>query len=389
MHYELRRLESMLKQKGNNDQEALVLEQERIEHALLEVLYSDKPKEKIVTYVQQHAKILLELLKDSAIRSDTRKKADLTLQQVCSQLLLFLEKHGDLYWDYELPAPPFRQEPILNAARAVFELTRERIVLMPANTLLVKHVENDLQALLYNEQTLCYGQLYLLRDITTTLSTLSFSSEDRKENSCLLIEVLCRYNFNSRNLFYWGVQEIQERETALPQEADSIFMLRRLQFFFKRIRLEPGYCYRPHRPVLSLLLSEYINDRLDLKKRESPPVALQAATSVMAGEDQQIHTSVSEELLCFLFRLFLDLNIFRSTNRRALARFLGARFITVRQKNKDNMDISGIYTFLYSPRLPAVMRTEELLHQMLKRLQEWKVALKNTGKPPKEAANEK
>jgi hypothetical protein len=162
-------------------------------------------------------------------------------------------------------------------------------------------------------------------------------------------------------------------------------MLKRLQIFLKRIQTEHGYYYYPHRPGLSLQFSEYINDRLDLKKRESQPIAVQAIRAGSLAEDQQIHTSVSEEFLCFLFRLFLDLKIFRSNNMRALARFLGASFITVHQKNTDNTDISGIYTCLYSPRLPTVMRVEELLHQMLKRVQEWKVALKTTGKPPKDS----
>jgi hypothetical protein len=388
MHYELRRLESVLKQKGNNDLEALIVEQARIEHALLEVIYSDKPDGKITTYVQQHAKILLELLKAAELLTDIHPATPVTLEQVIIHLLGVLEKHGNLYWDYQLPAPSFVQQPILEAAQAGFSLTRETIALMPVDKLLAKTIENDLHTLLYHKQPLCYGQLYLLRDLPSALSAIAFNSENSKENTCRLIELLCRYNFNSRSLYDWGIQEIREREINQQEETDSIFTLRRLQFFFKRIQPEPDYCYRTHQPVLSLQFSAYLNDQLDHKRREM----LAASRSDMpVGTDRKdpvIHTSFTQEVLCFLVRLLLELHLFRSHNKRNLARFLANWFTTVGQKKAGMTDASGVSTALYSASLATVMKTEDILHQLLKRLQVWKQALKTTGRGPADEISE-
>jgi hypothetical protein len=51
-------------------------------------------------------------------------------------------------------------------------------------------------------------------------------------------------------------------------------------------------------------------------------------------------------------------------------------------------DASGVSTALYSASLATVMKTEDILHQLLKRLQVWKQALKTTGRGPADEISE-
>ena len=105
-------------------------------------------------------------------------------------------------------------------------------------------------------------------------------------------------------------------------------------------------------------------------------------------EGQVMHTSFTQEVLCYLVRLLLELHLFRNHNKRAVARFLGSRFTTVRKKTTDATDVGGVYSLLFSPSLATVAKTEDILHQLLKRLQVWKQSLKTTGKGPIDETSE-
>lgn len=381
MQYELRGLESMLAEKSPVDVrgEKPEMEQERIEQAFLGVLYSDRPKEKIEIYTRQHAKALLRLLKEAG---GGKNKVHQRLEKVVQNLVLFLEKHADLYWDYGLIAPDFLRLSLLDAISAVWQDTRGRIERLPVHPSLSLLIVQGLEDLMQKELSLSYGQLILLRDLPGALSRHDFKTEPVRENDCRMVELLCRYNFNSPHFIELGKGEIAEREAAISEQPDSIFMLRQLKLFFDRIHPEPGYFYTAHQPAVSRQFSEYIQERLDQKNRE---IALSVSSPEPGSgfrEERQIHTSISQELLCFIIRLFLDLQVIRSNNWKALARFVSAHFTTVRKHASGQADPNGISTCIYSPKLKTVMLAEDLLHRMLKKVLEWKNALKTTGKGP-------
>jgi hypothetical protein len=90
--YALQQLETFLSEKNKPNPEKVKEEQQKIEQAMLDYLYSDRSSEKIKMYVTQHAKGLMEI-----IESEKNKKKP-EIINVPQELMLFLEKHGAGYW---------------------------------------------------------------------------------------------------------------------------------------------------------------------------------------------------------------------------------------------------------------------------------------------------
>lgn len=379
--YELQLLEAYLSKKEHVTNEKLQQELERIEKELLQFIYNNQPLEKTRVYVRQHVQGLLRLLTLERETGDEQ----CVLRPILEKLLLFIEKHSEPYWSYDLPVAEFQKEFIGSMIEAALPVVKSKIQPLhlpdPFNIIFFQDVQN-----LMSMDSINYGQMYMIKSIFEVLLQLQSELSESDETIRLhavrkLKDVLCRYNFNSVSLYEYGTMQI-EREQEMAKEkstADQIFQLLRLQQYYDSTKVQIGYSFQSHRSPLTVMLSDYIQDIIDVKRSE---FILQKATENDASQDSKpLKTSLSVEKLGFFVRLFLDTYVFRSNNWRGISRFMGAFVGTVGKSSKESSSDS-VYNNMYSPSLKTIMGVIEILERMMKRAVIWKNAMKATGKPP-------
>jgi hypothetical protein len=377
--YELQTVESFLREKNKPNPDVLLKEQKRIEQEFLKYLYNDRSSDKLEIYVRQHAQSLINI-----ISTETNQEKP-EIVDVAENLLIFLERHGEPYWDYHLAVPNFYKEPVINFIKTSLPVIQSKLdklnIEPPFEPLFTKEVLD-----LVNRTVVEYGQIYMLKAIITALLELPDLQENdnevlKEDGRRLLREIICRYNFNSLLIYGYAADRIKKEEEEKDKE-DVIFRLMRMQQFYDGVKVEKNLFYQPHRLAFTEMMSDYIQDRIELKHRELIPP--DKSITPVGPDSQKVHTNLTMEKLGFFLRLFIDTEVFRINNWKGLTRFMSVYVTTIGKSDKPEKESvsDGLYTNMYSPNLKTIVGVIDIIERMHKRAIVWKNSVKNTGKPP-------
>ncbi len=264
----------------------------------------------------------------------------------------------------------FRNIGILEVEDKVSQV-REIITKLEFDEEFVDWFMADINELL-NREDITYGQLYMVRHVTSNILELPLGEKlygkSLRRLKLEFQEILCRYNFNSFNTYEWLTREL----VKYSDETDAGFLPRisRLQKYYELIKVTEGFAYQPQRPKLTQLLSAFTGEKIDEKRAQ-----FQDQFPGEFGKIAKLYTNLSQERLGFLARLLDEVEVFRSGNRKEIARFLSIHVGTIGNKDQEGSS-DAIYNSMYSPTLKTVVSVLDIVDKMRNVGIAWKASQK-------------
>jgi hypothetical protein len=369
--YQLHALEALIAQQQPLSVDCLDAEQQKIETALLQILYSERTPESIRLYLSQHVERIHQLLRAQQLE----QSADHVVAML-QRLICFLEQHGRPYWNYELQVPLFRKQVLILQIEQLLPQLTDGLERLPFPPHFAPTFIADIRELLYRD-LLTYGQICMLQDMTAAILDLldEFSLRELAPKRLLrdLWEILYLYNFNSLNMYEFAAVHIQQE--IGDGLSYNLGKLGRLYAYYSKFNVVQGYAYQHYRPTLVSLTADYLSVQMDTLRMEVYP----ADTYLPASS--KLPTTLTQDKLGYLSRVMIDEQYITTSNWKDVARFMSAHVGTIGKTGKEP-SADSVYNNMFSPNMKTVVSTLEIVDKLRNRIISWKTALKTTGKPP-------
>ncbi len=344
--YQLHALEALIAQQ-QPAVDSLLAEQQHLETAFLQILYSERTPDSIRLYISQNTERLHQLLRAQLLEDPSPQPVIDLLQH----LICFLEQHGRPFWNYELHVPLFRKQVLTLDIEQLLPDMQARLARLPLPESFAQCLTDDIHELLYQEQ-ITYGQICMLQDLVAAILTLlgEFSLQERAHERLVqdLWEVLYLYNFNSLNMYEFAAAQLQQ--DLGDGLSYNLARLGRLLAYYSKFRVVQGYAYQHHRPTLVSLSADYLAVRMDNLQREVYPADIYQPSS------SRLSTSLTQDKVGCISRMMIDEQVIQGHNWKDIARFMSAHIGTVGKTGKEP-SADSIYNNMYSPNMKTIVGT--------------------------------
>ena len=355
MQYELFNLERLATTPTAG--ESYTPELDRIKKAFMEVFVGSEPEEAVGRYVRMHQAGILHLASERSTKVDG----------VLDELSAFLERHVPGYLDADAPLPPFRQKRFLTQIREALPQAKERLHASGADERLSEILLGLLQES-SRDETLTYRQWFPLKDLLTFIGQLP-AKEAPGISECL-VERLYRLNFNTTTVYRYIKASVLEGMTDKEPASE----LGRMRRYIGWLEPRPGYQFVEGRASLIRMLLGWLDERALGNGEES------ADDSGFGLDSKKVITSLTVNELGLLVRLFMETGVFRTRNRKGLARFMAQNVVTLKKEATDEVSSNHLYGTLYSVTDATMDSVQAILNRMLVRL--GKLRLEQRQKKP-------
>jgi hypothetical protein len=363
-------------------------ENARIKGAFLEVLLSREPPEAIERYVQVHQTGLLQLSKVLEAASQGSPAPFVFLFACLDDLCVFLERYCVRYLASDAFLPSFRSRRLSGTIREKIPLVRAHLKACGTDPTMASVIGNLL------EETaalggLTYRQWFPLKDLMEYIVSLPAVAEgkvlvrDGMDISTRIMELLLYLNVNTLPIYRHAKDRImhlvEEKEFALEQLPE----LDRVRRYISWLEQKPGYRYMESRGSLLRMLTTWLDDVARLKEKEARETADKEAPEDDSGfglDSKKVITSLTVNELGLLVRLFMETGVFRTRNRKGLARFMAQNVVTLKKEAHEEMSSNHLYGTLYSMTDATMDSVQAILNRMIVRL--GKLRLEQRGKKP-------
>jgi len=360
-------------------------ENARIKAAFMEVILSHERAEVIERYVRTHQTGILHL--SLALQKAAGERTAL-LFSCLNTLSEFLELYARGYLDPDASLPPFRSGWIADAIREQMPLIRKLLRASEVSEALAEVIWNLLDEALQYKDTLTYRQWYPLRELMEIVQRLPTEDGVRQPGGMdmtdRLTEWLYYLNVNTLPVYRYAkakmVRLVEEKAFA----AEQLSELRRIKRYFSWLEHKPGYQYLESRGSIIHMMSGWLEEFTHLKEKEvqesgedSPP-----DDSGFGLDSKKVITSLTVNELGLLVRLFMETGVFRTRNRKGLARFMAQNVVTLQKEAYEEVSSNHLYGTLYSSTDATMDSVQAILNRMIVRL--GKFRLEQRTKKPEE-----
>ncbi|TDX01269.1 hypothetical protein [Dinghuibacter silviterrae] len=370
MQYELFNWERRVKDPSDRkriSQEEYNKETDNIKAAFVSVLLSSEQEVALERYVRLHQTGILHLSRELKPRDGMVAALD--------HLCIFLEQRAFKYLDPDLPLPFFRLGFMQGYLRENAPLVKERLQAAgvdPRLTDLVLDLLKDAQ----QDSRLTYRQWFPLQDLVVFVLQLPKDAQR-------LVEMMYCLNVNTSSTYRFMKTQVLEALEAKDFVSEKIPELGRIRRYVGWLEHRPGYQYVEGRTSLTRMLSTWLEELARLTEKE----AQEAAGDEVKGDDSgfgldstKVITSLTVNELGLLVRLFMETGVFRTRNRKGLARFMAKNVVTLKKEAVDEVSSNHLYGTLYSINDATMDSVHAILNRMLVRL--GKLRLEQRQKKP-------
>lgn len=370
--------------------EVYAKELENIRAAFMAVLLSSEQDTTIERYVRLHQAGILQLSLDleSGTGTSKRKTKDPSPMAAClDDLAIFLERHAARYLDQDMPLPYTRGQYFLSYIRERLPQVKERLQAGGTDQRL-----SELVLELLRESTqdghLTYRQWFPLEDLVGFI--LQLPRVDKGEASVKgdlsvsqrLVETLYRLNVNTTGMYRYIKATIEEVVEDKEYVSGKLPELGRVKRYVHWLEHKPGYQYVAGRVSLARMLSAWLEELGRLKEKEGQKTGDEEKDdeSGFGLDSKKVITSLTVNELGLLVRLFMETGVFRTRNRKGLARFMAQNVVTLKKEAVDEVSSNHLYGTLYSMNDATLDSVQAILNRMLVRL--GKLRLEQRQKKP-------
>lgn len=328
------------------------------------VVYANQKDESLHRYFIKHQHMLQALCKKVISNIRNGEESNILIDAV-NLLNLSLEKSYLEYIDHH-----FRSSPIITTEIA--EMSGRKIDQIK-KCLGDSKIEDALQQIILGslnsltENTECHftiAEMNFYRALIGLFDEFTYSSD--KE----VCEGLCRINFN--NILFFNYCKLKIKELLIPKATipEELCVLEKLQNYFGHIRVPKGVAYDGGQIPISVMISDWLKVFIKLKEREMlGSYNEESETSAKHIDSKKIITTLSIGELGLIARLFIMAAVFRTTNKRGLARFMSKNFATQYKNVNEQADENHLYAAMLNSRESTMDTVQAILNRMLKKLQ--------------------
>jgi len=209
-------------------------------------------------------------------------------------------------------------------------------------------------------------------------------TENRASVHDMLIDSLLRINFNSPSLFHYCKQKIREKIAPIPTIPEEIFCLGKLKNYLAHIPDPAKLAFDNLRVPIAVMLSEWVMLLIQIKQSEMEGKYIDESEAGGKNIDaRKVVTSLTIVELGLIVRLFIMSGVFRTTNKRGLAKLLSRVFSTQYKSTTENIDEMHLYASIISTKGPVLDTVQAILNRMLSKLQKIRMEMKQKKKSTK------
>ena len=330
---------------------------DHIKAAFMSVLVSSEPEIAIQRYVRMHQKGILLLSRDTS------------LEDRLSELSDFLERHAAAYLDQGAPLPHFRRLYFADRVRGQMPVVGERLQAIGAEPRLSELIAELCRETIQDDD-LTYRQWFPLMDLIDFVLQLSPSVKGDLSVSQRIVEHLYCLNINTTPLYRYikaTIEEVVEDKEFVYQKLPELGRVKR---YVNWLEHKPGYQFVEGRVSLTQMLSAWLEELSRLKEKEAQEAGEEGKDddSGFGLDSQKVITSLTVNELGLLVRLFMETGVFRTRNRKGLARFMAKNVVTLKKEAIDEVSTAHLYGTLYSMTDATLDSVQSILNRMLVRL---------------------
>lgn len=360
MQYELFNWE---KQQVSDDDAARELD--RIMTAFMAVLVSNETETAARRYVQIHQAGIL-------LAEDERLEP----------LAVFLENHAARYLSPDAPLPAYRRRFFAEWVLGRLPALKERLVECGVEPRLSELI-TELSRESVQDDDLTYRQWLPLRDLVDFIMRLSPGVKGDMTPTQRIVEFLYHLNINTTSLYRYAKTAIEEDVEDKEFAYQKVSEVGRTKRYLGMLEHKPGYQFVGGRVPLTLMLSSWLEELNRLKEKEAQEAGEEGKEDDDSGfglDSQKVITSLTVNELGLLVRLFMETGVFRTRNRKGLARFMAKNVVTLKKEAIDEVSTAHLYGTLYSMTDATLDSVQAILNRMLVRL--GKLRLEQRQKKP-------
>jgi len=358
-----------------------LIENGRIRAAFMETILSHERSDVIERYVQTHQTGILHLslaLEKAAGQKGAERGRGAQrvafLLSCLNALSEFLELYASKYLDPDAPLPLFRSGWIGDAIRKRMPFIREHLQSSEVSETLAEVILNLLDEALQYKDSLTYRQWYPLRELMEIVQGLPMKEGERQPGGMdmtdRLMECLYYLNVNTLPVYRYAkarmVSLVEEKTFA----GEQVSVLRRIRRYFGWLEHKPGYRYLESRGSIIHMMSGWLEEFSRLKEKEAQESGEETAPddSGFGLDSQKVITSLTVNELGLLVRLFMETGVFRTRNRKGLAKFMAQNVVTLNKEAHEEVSSNHLYGTLYSSTDATMDSVQAILNRMLVRL---------------------
>jgi hypothetical protein len=369
---------------------AYVQELDRIKTAFMKVFVGSEPNTAVERYVRIHQAGVLHLSRELEQAAGARSKKGFIYGGL-NEVSAFLERHRPDYLDPDQPLPSSRSRYFLNYIRESLPQVKERLETGGADERLSEIILGLLQEAM-GDDALTYRQWFPLKDLVTYI--LQLPRVDKGETSVKgdlsvsqrLVELLYHLNLNTTTVYRYiksTVLELVEDKEFISEKLPELGRVRR---YINWLEHKPGYQFVDGRVSLTRMLTAWLEELEQSKVKEALQTGEESKDADESGfglDSKKVITSLTVNELGLLVRLFMETGVFRTRNRKGLARFMAQNVVTLKKEAVDEVSSAHLYGTLYSMTDATMDSVQSILNRMLVRL--GKLRLEQRKKKPAKA----
>lgn len=374
-------------------------ENARIKAAFMEAILSHERSDVIERYVRTHQTGILSLalvLQKAAAQKGAEKgkspKRIAFLFSCLSALSEFLELYAQKYLDMDAPLPPFRSGGIADAIKEQMPHIRKQLQASEVSGALMEVIGNLLEEALQYKDTLTYRQWYPLRELMEIVLRLPVEEGEPQPGGMdmtdRLTEWLYYLNINTLPVYRYAKAKMARLVDEKAFATEQLSELSRIRRYFSWLEHKPGYRYLESRGSIIQMMSGWLEEFTRLKEKEaqesgedSPP-----DDSGFGLDSKKVITSLTVNELGLLVRLFMETGVFRTRNRKGLARFMAQNVVTLQKEAYEEVSSNNLYGTLYSSTDATMDSVQAILNRMIVRLGKFRLEQRSKKPPAGKAA---
>jgi hypothetical protein len=338
-------------------------------------VYGNQKDESLHRYFLKHQQMLQVLSKKLTLSIQHGEERNVLIDAV-NLLNLALEKSYSEYIDPHFPSSLIITSEMKAFEEAKIEGIKQCLFDCKIDDALQQIILGSLKSLTENtECPFTISEMNFYRALILLFE--NFTNGDDK----ILSEALIRINFN--NILFFNYCKLKIKELLIPKATipEELCVLEKLQHYFGHVKVPKTSVYDAQQISISVMISDWLKVFIKLKEREmSGGYHEGSETSAKHIDSKKVITTLSIGELGLIARLFIMAAVFRTTNKRGLARFMSKNFATQYKHVNEPADENHLYAAMLNSSESIMDTVQAILNRMLKKLQAVRMELKGKNK---------
>ena len=373
---------SLSKSEFNQWQIDLDKELERIQQALMMLVFSDHKDKIIERQIQlyQNKLILLsneisQLIghhhfedEDEIDENNLIKNLSIHTLKCIMRLLNFIEKHFKDYFnqDNTIPAAYFLSfQATLQHKLLKFKEIGANKNLDPN---LVSIIKDHIKTYPNSPKDSTYRQLIYCKTFIDEIHLVVSSQVTGLKLEKQIINILIYLNFNALDMYQYLAIRIKKQYQSKSNYHEQLLTLKLFKKLINQSQIKPGFAFRQGTQTLKESLGKWIDEELHYFK-ERKQLAIQFKNQIKINHHQQknhnkIYSALSVAQLAYLMKLMAKSNIIAPQDTGKLVDFICENFSTETQRDISKKSLRNK---IYSPENTTIENVQEIMETLVEK----------------------